>query len=512
MSFLDRVIGQVAPGLAVKRAKNRMMLQIITARYEAATSGNRAAPGRSIRTDADTAGMRRQELSYIGRDLVRNSAFAARIPQVIANNVVGDGILPKVKSKQKRIKASLTAALAAHFDSTAIDADGRHTLYGLQRLAMNTVVESGEVLIRRRRRFATDGLPLPFQIQVLEPDYICTLYDTTLKSGNVVKYGIEYDQIGRRVAYYLYNEHPGTNGVWLRTMQQNIRRVDASEILHIYRVDRPGQSRGISWFAPVAMKLQDFEDYLDAQIMRQKIAAVFAAFRTSPEVDTAVSVNVDGSVTPERFQTLSPGRIENLLPGESISFATPPGVDGLDETTRMMMRAIASGVGITYESLTGDLSQVNFTSGRMGRMEMNRNVSSWQWLMLVPQMMQPIGAWALDAWAMQNAMTLPDDVSLDWVPPHRELVDPTREIPALINKIRGGLASWSGTVRELGYDPEQLLSEIEEDAAAIDAAKLTFDSDARKTSGAGQAQGAGQSRSAMPADTSQTQGGPNGQQ
>ncbi len=482
MSILDRILGQIAPGAAVARAKNRLALQVINARYEAATGGNRAAPGRVVRTDADAAAVRRDNLAFIGRDLVRNSAFAARIPQVIANNVIGDGIIPKVRAKQKRAKAGLLAAIEAHFDTTAIDADGRNNLYGLQRLAMNTIVESGEVLIRRRRRFATDGLPLAFQIQVLEPDYLCTSHDVTLESGNVVKYGIEYDAIGRRVAYWLYGEHPGTAGQWLRSTVQNLRRVPASEILHIYRVDRPGQSRGVSWFAPVAMMLQDFADYVDAQIMRQKIAAIFAAFRTSPEDSDAAAD------TAARFERMVPGRIENLLPGEDIKFAQPPGVEGLDETTRLTLRGVAAGVGITYESLTGDLSQVNFASGRMGRMEMDRNVSAWQWLMLIPQMMQPIGAWALEAYQVSNGVVLPDDVGLDWVPPHRVLVDPTREIPALIDKIRGGLASWSGTVRELGFDPERLIEEISEDVAAFDDRSLIFDSDARKTSGAGQAQ------------------------
>jgi capsid protein len=66
------------------------------------------------------------------------------------------------------------------------------------------------------------------------------------------------------------------------------------------------------------------------------------------------------------------------------------------------MRAAAVGTGITYEALTGDLSQVNFTSGRMGRMEMNANVSSWQWLLMIPQMMLPISDWFMEAYRIVN--------------------------------------------------------------------------------------------------------------
>ncbi len=482
MNMLDRALAQLAPGVALARAKNRVALALITAHYDAATPGKRGSSWRPVATDANGAGTRRDVLARVARDMVRNTAFAPRIRQVVSNNIVGDGIIPKVKCNQKRRAAQLREAVIAHFDTTLIDADGKLNLYGLQRLAAETIVESGEVLIRRRRRDVADGLPIPFQIQVLEPDFICTTMDGPTSSGTVVRDGIEFDAIGKRVAYLLYAEHPGASGMWLRASTQAVRRVPASEILHIYRVDRPGQMRGVSWYAPVALRLQDYADYIDAQIVRQKIAAVFAAFRTSPETETET-----GAVGTGRYDSLSPGRIENLLPGESIVFADPPGVDGLDETTRSILRGVAADIGVTYESLTGDLSNVNFTSGRMGRMEMDRNVSSWQWLMMIPQMMQPIGQWALEAFQIVNG-EMPEGTTLDWVPPHRMLVDPTREIPALANKVRAGFASRSGVVRELGFDPEQLLEEQIQDAADADRAKLIFDTDPRHTSGAGQAQ------------------------
>jgi capsid protein len=58
--------------------------------------------------------------------------------------------------------------------TTACDADGRHDFYGLQKLVMRAIVESGEVLVRRRFRLPEDGLPIPMQLQILEADYIDT--------------------------------------------------------------------------------------------------------------------------------------------------------------------------------------------------------------------------------------------------------------------------------------------------------------------------------------------------
>lgn len=465
---IDMILREVAPQRAIKRARARLVLDAMM-HYEAATTTYRGKSWRPVPTDADGAAVYRARLAYVVRDMIRNTPFAARARQVVTNNVVGDGIIPKVIAKEPSVETEAMALVAAHLDTTAIDADGRNNLYGLQQLALGTVFDSGEVLIRRRRRLMADGLPLPFQIQILEPDFIDASRSGTLQGGNEIRDGIEYDVIGRRVAYYLHSEHPGAT---FRTrMRHQSRRVPASEILHIYRQDRPGQMRGVTWLAPVALSLQDLHDHQDAQLMRQKIAACFAAFRVAPD---------DGSDTANVGDTILPGRIQNLAPGEDIRFAVPPGVEAYDEFTKAVLRSAAAGIGVTYEALSGDLSGVNFSSARMGRMEMDRNVSSWQWLLMIPQMMQPIGAWFIEAAGIALARQFkPGDITIGWVPPHRALVDPTREIPALRDKVRAGFASRQSVVRELGFDPDEVTREIVRDNETADAHKLSFDSDAR---------------------------------
>lgn len=166
-----------------------------------------------------------------------------------------------------------------------------------------------------------------------------------------------------------------------------------------------------------------------------------------------------------------------------------------------MLRITASGLGITYEALTGDLSNVNFSSGRMGRMEMDRNVSAWQWLLLIPQMMQPLSAWTLEAWPLASSRARP--ASLAWVPPARIVVDPAKEYAAMVTLIRAGLTSRSASIQALGYDAETVEAEIAADNARADAAGLIFDSDPRRTGAAGTAQ--------QPPDTS-TEEAPDGRE
>lgn len=476
MSLLDRAIAELSPGWGYRRAQARAALKVM-AHYDAATTGNRGASWKRSSTDADGAAANRSRIAFVSRDMMRNTPLALRAQQVIANNVVGDGIICKVNGGAIRRKKALRAALKTHFDSTAIDADGRSNLYGLQRLAMNAVVADGEVLIRRRRRTRRDGLAVPFQIEILEIDHLDTSRDglvTGTPDGNWVRDGIEYNAIGQRVAYWLFPEHPGTTRRMARSFTS--RRIAASEIIHIYRQDRPKQMRGVSWFAPVALALQDLADGQDAQIMRQKIAACFVAFRVAPEAEYETP-DPNNPSDVAGLSTLVPGRIQNLAGGEDIRFSTPPSVDGYDTFTRLILQTVASGMGITYEALSGDLSKVNFSSARMGRMEMDRNVSAWQWLLMIPQMLQPIGAWAVEAWSVSQGLQPDDSMTLDWVPPHRMLVDPAREIPALAAEVKAGFASRQGQIRRLGYDPEEIQAEQIEDRKQCELHDLRFDSD-----------------------------------
>lgn len=454
----------------------------VLAHYDAAGTGRRTRSWKAVGDDADAAARRRDRIAYVSRDMIRNTPFAGRAQQVIVNNTIGDGIIPSVHGRSERLRIRGLQLIQSHFDTTDIDARGLQNLYGLQRLVMSSVVESGECLVIRRRRPAA-GLTLPFQIEVLEPDFLDTSREGTGENGGLIKEGIEYDAEMRRVAYWIFPDHPGTMGFRaLRTVRHLSVRVPADDVLHIFRQDRPGQMRGVSWFAPIALLMQDLGDHQDAQLMRQKIAACFAAFRTT--LDTDIGPNASPFDVGSK---LSPGAIQTLAPGEDIRFADPPTVGNFDEFTRVVLRSIAAGMGVSYEALVGDLSNVNFSSARMGRMEMDRNISSWQWLMLMPQMMHPIGRWFVEAWSMVE--TLPAAApTLHWTPPRRVLVDPTKELPAMGEAVRLGFQSRQSIIRSLGYDPEEVADEIEADNQDADARGFVFESDGRHTAAKQQVQ------------------------
>lgn len=482
--MLDRIVQYLAPRYAVRRQLARAQLAGLArarAYYDGATTGRRAAGWRTVATDANTeVRLGGARLRDVARDMVRNNSYAARGKAVICSNTVGSGIIPSIEARRKGTRDRLENLLREHFDTPACDATGRMDLYGLQSLVMGTVVESGECLVRFRPRRAADGLPLPFQLQVMEPDYLDTMVDGEQPNGNVAVQGIEFDRIGRVRAYHLFSEHPGATS--RRTFSPRSTPVPAELVAHIYRVDRPGQARGVSWFAPVILRLRDFSDFADAQLMRQKIAACFAAFVTADPMETTDPEESDSGFPLEAFE---PGMIERLAPGENIEFATPPPVGEYDQYGRATLREIAAGLGVSYEAMSGDLSKVNFSSGRMGWLEFQRSIDAWRDQILVPQLLMPLGSTFLNYARIIGALSANDVARVKWTPPRREMISPRDEVPFAMSMVRAGFASRSEVIRKLGYDPEVVDAEIKADNQRADQLELVFDTDPRQRTSAG---------------------------
>ena len=405
------------------------------------------------------------------RDLRRNNPYAHKIIEVITNNVVGKGILTDVKP------AAVDDFWKDWAYSTACDYDGRHDLKGLQRLIMDAVVESGEVIIRKR---VTAGLKYPFQYQVLESDFIDSSYTKTAQNkDNYVVQGIEFDADGRRVGYHLYETHPGSFDRIKNTFKSNY--IPASEVIHIFRQERPGQVRGVPWMAPSMMRLKDLDDYEDAQLMKQKVAACFTAFvhdiDGSQDCDDTSTVDDDGS-------KIQPAIIEHLPPGKTISFANPPSVENYREFTSSQLRAISAGVGISYESFSGDLSEVNFSSARMGWLEMGRNVDAWRESLILNLFMREVVS-DFKKMMLLIGKQVPADAGFTHIPPRREMIDPSKEVDAMLKLVRAGFDSRDAMITSLGRDPDEVYSGIKAGNDKADELGLILDSDPRKVNANG---------------------------
>lgn len=485
MNFLDRIVGYVSPLAGLRRAQARIGLDVAL-KFDGATKGRRSEGWRGTGADANTEAQ--GALRYLRantREIVRNNPYGRRALQVIAGGVVGWGIKASPAGAGVRQQKTADDIWNQWAESTKCDADGRHNFYGLQKLVMRTVAESGECLIRRRWRTAADNLPVPLQLQILEPDFLDEYRDGMLSNGNFIIQGIEFNQIGQRVAYHLFREHPGSN-VLSRFGKSSLisTAVPASDIIHVYQQDRPGQVRGVPWFAAVILRLNDFDDFEDATLLKQKIAACFAAF-VKDNTGTAGGL---GKKKDDLIETIEPATVAYLPADREVTFATPPMANDYVGYSASILHACAAGLGVTYEQLTSDFSNVNYSSARMAQLLFQANIEDWRWNMLIPHACDGTWAWFLDA--AIAAGKLSERVPVLWTPPPFQYVDPEKDVQAKIKAIRSGLDTLPNAIREQGRDPAAQLAEAEAANKEIDARGLILDSDPRKTDQTGKARGA----------------------
>lgn len=492
VSRLDRFIGLFSPQAMLERAHARyrtsLLLEHGARKYEGASRSKRLGgwktDGASVNTDMlrDLGILRSRN-----RDLVKNNPYADSAVTGIATNMVGTGIVPSIKPRKKgggdqKTEDSLKDLWRDWAESTAIDADGKLDIYGHQGLWATSIPQAGEIFVRRRWRRVSDGLPLPMQIQALEGDFCDhTLYRTE-PNGNKIKQGIEFDALGRRVAYHFFREHPGE--VYTGVGSREMVRVPAEDVIHILKVVSSGQIRGVPWGTSVIIKMHDLDEYQDATLLGQKLSAAHAAFVIDPQGATSPLLEASKSKLPEE---ISPNTITKLGPGEDVRFNNPSAPQNYADFNWVNLHAVAVGYKVPYELLTGDLKGVNFSSGRLGWRQFYRNIDVWRWQMMVPMGLNPLWVWFIQA-ATLVGVTRASEYYADWTPPAREYIDPTAESQATINEVRGGLKSLPEAIREQGRDPDQVLAETKEFNEKMDKMGIVYDSDARKITKSGIAQ------------------------
>lgn len=394
------------------------------------------------------------------QDLVDSDPWASKAVSVVVANWVGDGIIGKPVNSTKKYGDGWRE----WSESTLCDWDGLGNLYAKQALIARTAAVRGSCLVRKRfdPSMLEQGLT-PLKLQILEPDYL----DVSKDNGSNIRFGKQYGDDGRLEGYWLRRVHPGEMDWRATSLTSDF--VPASEICHVFDVRRPGQVIGVPFGVSALLKLRDVSDRDAAQLMRDKLSACFMAFVQDSDPDA------QGTPGAELLDMLEPGAIEVLPPGKSVEFANPPSSGDFVAVQKYHLLSIAQAYEITYEALTGDLGNVNFSSGRMGWMEMRRAVARWRWSIMIPQFLEPLGRWYREAAAISNQGR--GTARFEWTPPIAWLTDPAREIPAYVKAIQAGMMSLSELHRMLGYVPEVVIQELGEDMERARAAGLVLSTD-----------------------------------
>lgn len=401
-----------------------------------------------------------------------NNPHGAKMAQALSDQIVGAGIKPVAQVEAENQRRALHRAFAAWTDLT--DATGRADFYALQHQAVRDMAVCGEALFVWS--VAADGTP---QLTRLNPEQLARDVTKVISPSRYVVQGVEFDSLtGAPVAYHIRPAYVGTGrGGSLAGGFHAPERFPASEIIHMFRPLVAGQVRGLSFFAPILLTAHELDQLQDALLVRAKVAALHAGFIYDADGSgTAYS----GTKTGETLEvSLKPGTMSVLPPSKRVEFSDPPDSGDAPALATHTLRAMAAGVGLTYEQLTGDYSQVNYSSARAGLLEHRRFCEAVQHHVVVFQFCRPVWDRFMRWQVMQgkvSARAYLDPASglsaAKWLPPSWPWVDPLKDARAAIMEMDANLRSRSDIIAERGYDAEEIDRQIAADRARADALKI----------------------------------------
>jgi lambda family phage portal protein len=367
------------------RAKREIVRQVAgalqTRMYQAARASRLTAGWATSVTSADSELISSlTQLRNRSRALVRDSAYAKRAKVIVQNNVVGGGIGMQAQVMSTRdtlrddVNDSIEDAWRDWSYAEYCHTGGALCFADLERAALGQVFEAGEVFIRKHYR--TFGASrVPFALELIEAERIADEFMSPVPpgpaaAGAMVKLGIEVDRYGRPLAYWIRQRHPGE----LRFIQGEtdmLERVPADQIIHLRLVDRWPQTRGEPWLHAVARKLNDMDGYSEAEIVAARGAANYLNTIQTPEAEHPLAQPADPANPQGEKEILTePGMSIRLNPGEVMNFNNPSRPNtALDPFMRYMLREVAAGTGPSYESLSRDYSQSNYSSSRLALLD-----------------------------------------------------------------------------------------------------------------------------------------------
>ena len=327
---------------------------------------------------------------------------------------------------------------------------------GAQQLLLQTVATDGEAFVRIIPGYSNKH---GFSLQLIDPDMVDHDYNLVPGRGqNEVRMGIELNQWQAPVAYHVLTGYPGDGGRIERV------RIQASEMLHLYRPDRIGQTRGTTWFNSAMKDIRNLDAYTEAEILAARISASKVGWLKpdpeffTPEADkSAVEINAD------------PGGLGVLAPGyDFVDWSPDHPANAFGAFLKACLRKIATGLRVSYNVLANDLEGVNYSSMRSGML-----IEREQWKILqtwwTEKFLQPV----FEAWL--SAALLSGGLRLDsrdpnkfnavrWLPRGWAWVDPLKDVQAAKMAIEARLTSRTKVMAEQGGDFEEVLEEQADEA------------------------------------------------
>ena len=496
--WLARVIRPKVERKPREKPARRVEGVVQTRTYQAARPSRLTSGWATSTTSADSELVASlTNLRNRSRALVRDAAYAKRAKVIVQNNVVGAGIgmQAQVMSSRDTLRDDVNDAIEEAWREWS-RAEYCHTggtlhFCDFERALMGQVFEAGEVLVRKHVR-AFGGSPVPLALELIESERIADELQYPVPPGPaapgaVIKMGIEVDRYGRPLAYWIRARHPGDYRFSIGETDL-VERVPAEQIMHLRLVDRWPQTRGEPWLHAVARKLNDMDGYSEAEIIAARGAANYLFAIETPEADNPLAQPVSpANPAGEKEIVTEPGMTIKLAPGESWKPHSPNRPNtALDPFMRYMLREVAAGTGVSYESLSRDYSQSNYSSSRLALLDdrdLWRMLQQWfirnfrlplhrEWLQLA------VLARAVTAVRVEEYAVEPKKFEAVLFKPRGwSWIDPAKEVKAYKEGIKAGFTTVTDVISQTGggQDVEDMITTRERELKLFEQANLVFD-------------------------------------
>lgn len=402
------------------------------------------------------------------RALERDDDYTRKFLRDLEGNVIGHQgfkLSMKVKSTRGKLNKTLNQAIEDAYEEWRkpgnYDVSGRLSGVEGDKLILRSVARDGDCMVRLVRGFDN---PFRFALQLIEADQLDENYNWNLASNRFIRMGVEMDQWRKPTAYHVWRQHPGD-------LFPDLTRIiiPASDIIHPFLTERIGQSRGVSWMCSSAVRLRHLSKYEESEVVAARVAAAKMGFftTTSDQEYTGEGNDTDGTVVMEA----SPGSLEQLPTGVDFKSWDPqhPSAN-YPEFRKGILRGVACGLGVGYNTTFGDLEGVSYSSLRGGELDerdMWLGVQEWflsqvksreflEWLKL-----------AILAGKIKNGVTVGDAEELascaQWRGRRWAWVDPQKDITSRIMSSNAGFESKTAIIESQGGDINDVYEELAEE-------------------------------------------------
>lgn len=408
------------------------------------------------------------------RDLARRAPWFISLLNTICDDVVGAfgfRLQPQIWEDEEETRpfTKLIKQVQRKFRRWAnhADIDQRESLWMMLWTAVRELVEAGEFFIHRLPDHSRHGTPL--SIQIIPGEMIDHTFNRPANPNAErvedrfrVSNGIEFDTMGRRVAYHVADTDADGKPA-LGFGGTKTRRISAKRMDHVFCRLRAGQERGIPWIFGATVMCHNIDDLFESELISAEVASQFAAFVASEYASKLPELTQDEN--GERMKHTRAGMVAYLKGNEKVEVVESNRPNpNMEKFATFLLRAIGMTMSVSYERMTGDFSKVNFASARMGAIRDDQatdRVQSWiMTLCILPIYADWFRLAVLSNELAVDAIEYASDpgrfVDAHFIPPGRPHHDELKGATSAALRVLAGLSTQEEECALLGRDWEEV--------------------------------------------------------